>query len=389
MSLSEEANKFSRDKVQWLLENQCRIPVRSTTPISYYYKTADNLIEQADHYFTTNQFEQSFILYSRYITLFVEELKQHHRDYPNVSINDRERVKDIIRTKALPRAEELKDKLKEKYIREYEEKQKTIDEDEEDNLKITATTLSCAPINIQHKNKLTSQQLTDNYVQLPLTHIASSLLSTTNHNFGQMSNKPDKTTYDYSQETATNSINPNKMLYRQISIPNDITLKFLQVAEQNTAKNVYTYGILAGNKKENNEYMITHIVIPKQNGGINSCYMEKQEEEEMFEYISNNNLITLGWIHTHPNERVFLSSIDLHRHILYQMLIQEAIAIVISPKFNQTEIFSMTDDRGIPVISACQMSDIHQHVNHPPLYVISSHTNYDLGLECKIIDLRH
>jgi hypothetical protein len=68
MSLSEESNKFARDRVKWLLENQCRIPIRSTTPISFYYKTSDNLIEEADHYYKTNQLEQCFILYSRYIT---------------------------------------------------------------------------------------------------------------------------------------------------------------------------------------------------------------------------------------------------------------------------------------------------------------------------------
>ncbi|CAF5119524.1 unnamed protein product, partial [Rotaria sp. Silwood1] len=39
MSFSEESTKFARDQVQWLLENQCRIPIRSITPISFYYKT--------------------------------------------------------------------------------------------------------------------------------------------------------------------------------------------------------------------------------------------------------------------------------------------------------------------------------------------------------------
>lgn len=68
MSLSEEATKYGRDQVQWLLENQCRIPIRSITPISFYYKTSDNLIEEADFYYRNHQLEQSFILYSRYIT---------------------------------------------------------------------------------------------------------------------------------------------------------------------------------------------------------------------------------------------------------------------------------------------------------------------------------
>ena len=68
MSLSEESAKAARDHVQWILENQCRIPIRATTPIGFYYKTANNLIDEADHFYRANQWEQSFILYSRYIT---------------------------------------------------------------------------------------------------------------------------------------------------------------------------------------------------------------------------------------------------------------------------------------------------------------------------------
>lgn len=68
MSFSEEATKHSREQVQWLLESQCRIPIRAVTPISFYYKTSDTLIDEADFYYRNNQLEQSFILYSRYIT---------------------------------------------------------------------------------------------------------------------------------------------------------------------------------------------------------------------------------------------------------------------------------------------------------------------------------
>ena len=68
MSVSEESTKYAKERVHWLLDHQCRIPVRSTTPISFYYKTSDNLLDEADHYYKIQQFEQSFILYSRYIT---------------------------------------------------------------------------------------------------------------------------------------------------------------------------------------------------------------------------------------------------------------------------------------------------------------------------------
>lgn len=68
MSLSEEATKHAAEKVKWILDNQCRIPVRATTPIIFYYNKSKDLIDEADYYYRNQQFEQSFILYSRYIT---------------------------------------------------------------------------------------------------------------------------------------------------------------------------------------------------------------------------------------------------------------------------------------------------------------------------------
>lgn len=74
MTLSDEAIQYGRDVVRKLVEEQCRIPVRPTTSIGLYYRQAKPLIDEADFYYTTQQFEQSFILYSRYIT-YVESLR--------------------------------------------------------------------------------------------------------------------------------------------------------------------------------------------------------------------------------------------------------------------------------------------------------------------------
>ena len=68
MTLSEESVKYGREIVQQIFESQCRIPVRATLPISFYYKQSNNLIDEADYYYKNNQLEQSFVLYSRYIT---------------------------------------------------------------------------------------------------------------------------------------------------------------------------------------------------------------------------------------------------------------------------------------------------------------------------------
>lgn len=38
---------------------------------------------------------------------------------------------------------------------------------------------------------------------------------------------------------------------------------------------------------------------------------------------------------THPTQTAFLSSVDLHTHCSYQLMLQEAIAIVCAPKHNE------------------------------------------------------
>ena len=40
---------------------------------------------------------------------------------------------------------------------------------------------------------------------------------------------------------------------------------------------------------------MTHVIIPKQSGTANSC--DTQKEEEIFDALDREDLITLGWIH--------------------------------------------------------------------------------------------
>ncbi len=45
---------------------------------------------------------------------------------------------------------------------------------------------------------------------------------------------------------------------------------------------------------------MTHVIIPKQSGTANSC--DTQNEEEIFDALDREDLITLGWIHvSSPN----------------------------------------------------------------------------------------
>ena len=52
----------------------------------------------------------------------------------------------------------------------------------------------------------------------------------------------------------------------------------------------------------------------------------------MIEYMEKYGLITLGAIHTHPTQAVFMSSVDIHTQFSFQKMLPEAISIVVSPR---------------------------------------------------------
>ena len=75
---------------------------------------------------------------------------------------------------------------------------------------------------------------------------------------------------------------------------------------------------------------------------------------------------------THPTQTAFLSSVDLHTHCSYQMMLPESIAIVCSPKFQETGFFRLTD-HGLEEISSCRQKGFHPHSKDPPLFCSCSH----------------
>lgn len=134
--------------------------------------------------------------------------------------------------------------------------------------------------------------------------------------------------------TVDRSLKPSSSLIegelRTVVVPSVLMDKFLALAQGNTKNNVETCGILAG-KLAANKLNVTHVIVPKQNGTSDSC--TTMNEEELFDYQDQYHLITLGWIHTHPTQTAFLSSVDLHTHCSYQIMMPEAIAIVCAPKY--------------------------------------------------------
>ncbi|EPB88405.1 ubiquitin thiolesterase, partial [Mucor circinelloides 1006PhL] len=147
---------------------------------------------------------------------------------------------------------------------------------------------------------------------------------------------------------------------RVLNIPLDIQARFLALARFNTKNNVETCGILSGKLKDN-QLFVTSLIIPNQMGTSDTC--TTKDEEAIFEFQDKRGLITLGWIHTHPSQTCFLSSVDLHTQCSYQLMLPEAVAIVCSP--NHTPdfgIFRITTPNGLKVIANCKIKEpFHPH----------------------------
>ncbi|TRY80896.1 hypothetical protein TCAL_07750 [Tigriopus californicus] len=170
---------------------------------------------------------------------------------------------------------------------------------------------------------------------------------------------------------------------RNLSIPTAVMAKFLSFAQKNTSQGKETGAFLAG-IMANNELRITHVICPAQTGKADS--FDTEGEEDMWDYLDKHDLLTLGWIHTHPTQTAFLSSVDLHMHFGYQALLNEAIAIVCAPKFNETGFFTLTAT-GMELISCCRQTGFHPHPTEPPLFEEGSHFALDHNVDVELVDL--
>ncbi|KAF0929111.1 hypothetical protein E2562_015218 [Oryza meyeriana var. granulata] len=178
--------------------------------------------------------------------------------------------------------------------------------------------------------------------------------------------------------------------YQNLHVPVKLMECFLRVAEANTKRSLETCGVLAGTLKKRTFY-VTALIIPKQKSTSDSC--EATNEDELFDVQDKGSLFTLGWIHTHPTQSCFLSSIDLHNHYSYQVMLPEAIAIVMAPTDTSRKhgIFHLTDPGGMGVIHDCPERGFHPHKAPPdgsPIYEHCSHVYMNPDVKFDVIDLR-
>ncbi|KAF9383624.1 hypothetical protein CPB97_006320 [Podila verticillata] len=176
---------------------------------------------------------------------------------------------------------------------------------------------------------------------------------------------------------------------RTMTVPLRLLDRFLNIVRPNTIKKLETCGILAG-VLSRNKLTVTTLIIPKQTATSDTC--STTNEDELFEFQMERDLMTLGWIHTHPTQTCFMSSVDLHTHCSYQLMLPEAIAIVCAPSHEKDYgVFRLTDPPGLQVITQCRQKPLfHQHPGENDIYTDACDQGHVelVDLDLDIVDLR-
>ena len=103
------------------------------------------------------------------------------------------------------------------------------------------------------------------------------------------------------------------------------------------------------------------------------------------------------WIHTHPSQTCFLSSVDLHTHCGYQSMLDEAIAIVLAPRHSPSEgVFRLCHPSppGLQELQRCRKQGFHpDHQRNGQMagngvYEACSHIKWVQGAPLQVVDLR-
>ena len=175
---------------------------------------------------------------------------------------------------------------------------------------------------------------------------------------------------------------------RTIFLPSNLRHQFLDIASVNTRANRETCGILCGTLISN-ALFISKLVIPDQESTSDTC--EMINESALFDYVDGEDLLVLGWIHTHPTQTCFMSSRDLHTHGGYQVMLPESIAVVCAPSKGEWGVFRLTDPPGMKTVLNCTQTGLFHP--HPESNVYTDalrpgHVFEAKGLDFDVVDLR-
>jgi len=444
-----DQDKEPGTRLRLLADASADFKVDSNIPIRRYFRSGQEMIKMAEVYLQEASLEAAYVLYMKYMTLFVEKLK-HHKDYSQVLPAEKKKVMSVVKD-AMNKTEELKLVLKLKYEDEYKtwkkeeeirlkrEKEQQIQRDkelreaEQKKLDELASIERDRQVALWHQAQLdkeargetindaafTEFSINDpsnkpydpsKYSETPSAPTLSTNLSeeAASSNFSTLpslpsvdrSSKPAATASASSSillPSETPSVNSPVSLpsfdrsvkpvikeagVRTVVIPGNLIEVFLDIAKRNSDCGIETLGTLGGSLSKN-RFVISHLLIPRQTGKSDSCTMEGLED--VWEIHDTENIIFLGWIHTHPAYSVFLSSVDMHNQYEWQHMLPEALAIVCSIKDNVVGNLRLTQ-AGMVEIGGCSLTNFHPHSKD--LWEEASHVEVDHSKKVILKDLR-
>ncbi|KAF2367127.1 USP8 dimerization domain [Trinorchestia longiramus] len=419
------------------LINKSTVKIDSTVPLRRYFRAGEEMERMALNYYEEKNYEQALILYMRFMVLFLEEISKHP-EYSTFS-QELKRKNNKKCMNLLVVAEKLKTKLSQQYevehnkfLEQQAEIKRRAQEEQEEAERLRklkeAETPTPSPRSLYSP---TDDISPSSFLPSAPPPSASSSLSPYENDAGEKpsdlypacafdahpsapedssfysprvgeiavapvapsrSLKPQPSGGSSAPPTVDRSNKPLSLLggssgvLRRVRIPSSLVRRFLTIAAANTSSNVETCGVLSGVVRQS-ELCTTHLLIPEQSGTSDSC--TTYEEERLFDVQDKHGIITLGWIHTHPSQTAFLSSVDLHTHCSYQLMMPEAVAVVCAPKYNDNSVFSLTPDHGLGYIANCRETGFHPHPSTPPLFKEADHVIMDEHGDVEIVDLRH
>ncbi|KAF9976521.1 hypothetical protein BGZ73_008357 [Actinomortierella ambigua] len=438
------------------LNNRAVITLEEHTSIRLYIRTADHLFNQAKIYRLEGDVQRSYELYLRYCNLVITELPKHPEakrpEYKSaiirlqnngmLAMNEIERLRPILDKRYEDYKERLRQYREQQAAAERAAKKAQEESDEQAALELArqeeeqywanqtpqqewslAKALEGVPgVKAPHSSSLQQHQHHSHphqhhhhqsWLQTPLLpevqypQHAPRLHPSPAYSIPQpkvlnnapskvlpppLPKKPDipKAVSAVSHRLLDEDIPAYEEGLRTLIVPIRLLDRFLNLVRPNTVKNLETCGILAGTLSRN-KFTVTTLIIPKQTATSDTC--STTNEDELFEFQMERDLMTLGWIHTHPTQTCFMSSVDLHTHCSYQLMLPEAIAIVCAPKHEKDYgVFRLTDPPGLQVITNCREKALfHQHPGQDNIYTDAAdqgHVEFrDLDLE--IVDLRN
>lgn len=183
---------------------------------------------------------------------------------------------------------------------------------------------------------------------------------------------------------------------RMMRISRALVAQFLELARPESERGVEACALLLG-REEAGELVVTELLFPPQSGTDVSC--TAAGEERVVEHQLAKSLVTLGWVHTHPTQSCFLSSLDLHTQAAYQALLPEAVAVVCALEHEPSlGVFRLTNPPGLQYVLQCKHRDLfHPHAqgeSELPLYTdvatdaAFGHVRLDDGAPVEVCDLR-